>query len=58
MNANMNANNDVEAVVTSFNQKSMIYEAVSAHFCRIIAALRHIYCAAKLGNEAADMMRT
>lgn len=31
---NVNMNNDVEAVITSFNQKSMIYEAVRSLCCQ------------------------
>ena len=30
----MNINNEVEVVITSFNQKSMIYEAVRSLYCQ------------------------
>lgn len=38
----MNINNDVEAVITSFNQKSMIYEAVHSLCCQTIKPKRII----------------
>lgn len=36
----MNINHDVEAVITSFNQKSMIYEAVHSLCCQTIRPKR------------------
>lgn len=38
----MNTNNDIEAVITSFNQKSMIYEAVHSLCCQTIRPERII----------------
>lgn len=38
----MNVNNDVEAVITSFNQKSMIHEAVQSLCCQTMRPKRII----------------